>query len=666
MQVVPFDQRDLGPRLSATTASINNSLNIYKNRADSNSIQLDTYRDEQYEYEEKLLQITSICPIETLGSIRDRLGSLDPTQLQMVISKQIQNPEAMMATLCVTDSILYTSPYDGFTPIMNERIRNYIKNLKQIGAESAEGYAMLADLKNAKDFFIIKTARNPQTDLLLHELIVGLFGANKMRKYIPNFMYTFGGFKCSPPLINPANKKVVTWCLNNENPVNYVVLENITNAVPFGNYIKSCTVPQFLNIFMQTMYALKLGVKICDFTHYDLHTDNILVRTVSSTPFQVAYPTENGEEYITTDKIGVIIDYGFSQIRIGDVISSQGVKLLRSRNVGRNNMLPYSIFPYRSWFMFDVYKLLMFSMLSASRSNNQAVFSETVKIFRFFNQTESPEAVLNQQWVHRFSLPFDSITQNFDIDNFLSYVRRNCDCSFIGPKDGSIPSLNCETMCLTKSQTLTAAKVNPSDPIVSPTTINDFFFVSRKLLNEGRMANYQNLTEVFRAYYPTAMADHITMAQKEINEVVNLSQTFRTVNLSRMPLNQLFSDATVNAARSAYVTGGEIIDKTAYLKFYYESAIYTAKLYKDYPMVDRINALFGKFQEYVTPGIQGAKAVILVNDQYLESIKNDPQIQAALQAQPQYLWYWQGRKLFDLVYGRDILTQIDVLEPRMI
>ena len=234
----------------------------------------------------------------------------------------------MKAAMCTADSIFYTSPYDVGSLYLNNRIRMYIHNLRQVGGESAEGYALVADFENAKDMFVVKVSRSPSDDTLLHELVVGLYGTNKLRQYIPNFAYVYGGFKCSPPLIDPETKKVITWCLHDTNPVNYVLYENITPAVPMSKYLQTCTGKDFVNVYLQVLYALRLALKVSDYTHYDLHYENVLIREPSpgtiSGPFQIAYETERGVEYVLTHVIPTFIDYGFSHIKTSNQTDSSG------------------------------------------------------------------------------------------------------------------------------------------------------------------------------------------------------------------------------------------------------------------------------------------------------------------------------------------------------
>jgi hypothetical protein len=60
----------------------------------------------------------------------------------------------------------------------------------------------VATKENRKSFAVIKFAFNIspiEQDNILHEIAIGLL-LNSVRQYTPNFMYTYGGFICSPPI----------------------------------------------------------------------------------------------------------------------------------------------------------------------------------------------------------------------------------------------------------------------------------------------------------------------------------------------------------------------------------------------------------------------------------------------------------------------------------
>lgn len=659
----------LPKRASITSADVTNNYNrlVAQVKDPATALALKTVEDQQEKEEETLISSTTACDVPMLSALRDHIGGLQAVQLKDFAVNQLQNPYAMKATMCIADSIFYTSPFDIGSLYLNNRIRLYIHNLRQIGSESAEGYALISDFENAKDLFVVKVSRSPTDDTLLHELVIGLYGTNRLRQYIPNYAYIYGGFKCSPPLIDPDTKKVVTWCLHNTNPVNYVLYENINPSVPVSKYIETCTGKEFINVYMQILYALRLGLKVIDFTHYDLHYENVLLRlpSIAQNPtigqigttgvgfFQIAYETERGAEYIRTQYIPTIIDYGFSQIKTADVLDANGRVVRAGKHFGKSGFVPFSIFSYRSWIMHDLYKFLMFCLMGAYQQNNQSVILEATKIFRFFNQTEDPLVAINAQFDTRFAFPLNDVTNKLSINDLAAYIRTVCNCDFINAQRTGDPVLDCERMCLTEGEILNRVGMNPYGPIGTPDNILEFYDIAVRLQNESREAEKEQMARSFP--YSQAMRAHINRMHEQIKELTDLRRRLKLVDVGQMTLDQLLQYNTMMIVRSMYVSVGAIIDKTVDLRFYQEIGVAVARSYEDENAVRIMNDIMAQFNRDVRPGLEDAKRVLGTNHDYLNRIQSDAVVQAALQRDERLRWYWEGRNLFDVVFGRVIV-----------
>ena len=645
---------------------INNYNRLLDQIKDINVAQaLKSVEDKQNIEEQELVARTTVCDVPMLSSLRDHIGGLRANQLKEISISQLHNPSAMKATMCTVDSIFYTSPYDVGSLYLNNRIRMYIHNLRQIGSESVEGYSLLGDFENAKDMFVIKVSRSPTDDTLLHELIIGLYGTNKLRQYIPNFAYIYGGFKCSPPLVDPESKKVVTWCLHNENAVNYVLYENITSgsnpSIPLSKYIETCTGKEFVNVYIQLVYALRLALKVIDFTHYDLHYDNVLIRIPNADhshsnmrKFQIAYETERGVEYITTDNIPTIVDYGFSHIHTDDVLDQYGTVIKSGQHYGRSNLVPFSIYAYRSWIIHDVYKLLMFCMMAALRHNNQSVLTEIIKIFRFFNHTEDPIVAINSQAPVLFAFPLTDLTNNLSINELASHIRRVCDCDFISPSRSNDPILDCERICLTENTILTKIGMDPNGPIGIPDNIIEFYDIAVRLQNENREEEKGKVAQAFA--YKESMRLHIDKMHLISRELLDLRRRLKLVDIGDMTIDQILNYNTMMIVRSMYVSVGAIVDKTVELRFLHEIGIAVAQSYQDDNAVRIMDDIMSNFNIEIRPGLEDAKRVLGTNHDHLNRIQNDNITQQSINRDERLKWYWTGRNLFDIVFGRIIIT----------
>lgn len=659
-------------KLSTTSADVINNYNrLLAQIKNSDTAQaLKAVEIKQKSDETELVANTTMCDVPMLSALRDRIGGLQATKLKDITIDQLYNPSAMKATMCTVDSLFYTSPYDIGSLYLNNRIRNYIHNLHQIGSESAEGYALLGDFEDAKEMFVVKVSRSPTDDLLLHELVVGLYGTNKLREYIPNFAYIYGGFKCSPPLIDPDSRKVVTWCLHDQNAVNYVLYENIAPAVTMDKYIETCTGKEFVNAYLQILYATRLGLLLIDYSHYDLNYKNVLIRTPDQNRpeqnFQIAYETERGVEYITTKVISTIIDYGFSHIKIDNFArktttnisekETQQTSCLtkQEKHYGRSGFVPFSIFAYRSWVMHDMYKILMFCLMAAFKFNNRSVFNEAYKIFRFFNHTDDPIVAINDQQPILFSFPLTNETSQLSINDLATYIRTVCDTDFISPNRSSDPILDCERMCLTENDILNKIGINPNEPISTPNNIIEFYDICIRLQNQGRETEKNNIIETFP--YQQSMKAHIDHMRDFVRELIDIRRRLKLVDVSAMNIDQILNYTTMMIVRSMYISVGSIIDTTMRLKFYYEIGIAVAQSYQDDNAIYAMNDIMDQFNRDIKPGLEDAKKVLGRNNDYLNQIQGNLITIESIRRDKRLRWYWSGRLLFDIVFGRTDVT----------
>ena len=291
--------------------------------------------------EKKLLIISKnpVCSLDKLNKYAEDLHELKAGELKKVLHDNFYNATVMKASLCVAESIFYgDSNSTGLGK--NAKIRHWIKNLRQIGAESVSGYALLAGLNDADDVFVVKVPRDANDDDLQHELFIGLFCTNHLRSKIPNFSYIFGGFRCSPPVVGPKGEKIDIYCNYDfgDKNVNYILYEKITPNISMREYVKTCRGIDFLNKYMQVMYALREAHKSCEYTHYDLHHENVLIWDILKTPSAIPYETERGLEYLLTDQVATIIDYGRSYIKYKG--ASYGYYMEPSKGVSGKNSYP--------------------------------------------------------------------------------------------------------------------------------------------------------------------------------------------------------------------------------------------------------------------------------------------------------------------------------------
>ncbi len=188
---------------------------------------------------------------------------------------------------------------------------------------------------------IMKTPVDSYKDNNYYEYVAGLC-VNNFKTYFPNFVYTFGYGKITPTLksaleldpyvnINPRifmnNYTIID--VNEDDTLKYskindgcelngstsLLIEKIPNSKELWDYIfdDEFTEPASINYnLFCVLYQVYLTLNSLSekFTHYDLHTGNIMISEYDK-PIIIKYILKNGEEIeLCTKYIPVIIDYG--------------------------------------------------------------------------------------------------------------------------------------------------------------------------------------------------------------------------------------------------------------------------------------------------------------------------------------------------------------------
>lgn len=169
---------------------------------------------------------------------------------------------------------------------------------------------------------------------MIHEFVIGMF-LNLLRPYVPNFMYTWGAFTCTPPRDLGADPALAgrsvshrydfgNLCTGDVDQMEIIMLnENIATWGTFFDITQALTVPgnpkrigwrYFLTIVFQVLYALGVAQSYCKFVHGDLHANNVLIKQLP-VETDVTYPGVGGGLFpVRTRYVPYIIDYGLARI----------------------------------------------------------------------------------------------------------------------------------------------------------------------------------------------------------------------------------------------------------------------------------------------------------------------------------------------------------------
>lgn len=334
---------------------------------------LDVFTVKQLKKESELISSFKFCHLK-----RDFLdiSKIKADLIKQNLDVEFYNADFLATLFCVFDTITYI-PYDN-DEAFNEASRylhSLFTNLRRIGAESENGNALMVGIRSVQDVLIWKTPKVRSHDELFHEYFVGVAGTNPLRKLCPNYSYILGAFKCMLPEIG-EDKKVVSWCeanqLSKDNLINYVFYEKVS-GVAVEEKVNTCSADEFFSWFVQLCIAIHIGKHI-QFTHYDLHNGNVLVRPWGDEKeFAIPYEVTPGLIwYVRTSLVAQMIDYGMSHISIN------------GEHFGKYGLESWGVLPDTYRPMYDVYKFLGFS-LNQMNGTNSAV-RELLPIWRILRR----------------------------------------------------------------------------------------------------------------------------------------------------------------------------------------------------------------------------------------------------------------------------------------
>jgi len=496
---------------------------------------------------------SSACPVYAQSEYRINISSLDEEGIKSAMGEQFYNPEVMKAAACAIDAIFYGIPDSQGTISLNEAIRNYLTDLKTLSS-GIQGVTAKAQIKDVNDMCVVKFPKHGADDDLRHELFVTTVngGINSLREGedgVPNFAYVFGGLRGPMPAVDPDTKQIVSWFSDMEpTSVPYILMENISPAVNGVEYIKTATVKQALSMYFQAIFALNYAHRKIDFTHYDAHNENLLMRDISKSGmgsnFVIPYTTANGNVfYVWADRVATFIDFGMAGIRHGGTyFGIPQVKWIRNAQYNDH-----------SWPLHDAYKLLMFLIMDAQEAGNRPVMNELAKIFRFFNKTEDPFKVAlfkpsgdkTSQWYHRFSLPYTDKNTQFTLTDLLRYMFGAVDHKgvvFKTPPTG-VKVLECN-QCYTFNSI--SQTIGAENSIPQPKTFFEFYDVGNYIHNRNP-DDYEVMSSNFD--YETARQQWYTEIDDYKNQARDLRAGAQRVNLAVFPVLRL---GTLKLVQSSY------------------------------------------------------------------------------------------------------------------
>jgi hypothetical protein len=222
------------------------------------------------------------------------------------------------------------------------------------------------------DNIVIKSSIDDE-DTLIHECFVGLMALNSLRSEIPNFSLALGITRCGH---NYNSKQEPLQCLAGDT---YNLVYERCSGEQFRKMMKQLKNKKVLcEIMLQILLALQLAWEKFEYTHYDLHDENIMIQELTDF-ISIKYELKSQTYYLKTKYVVSFIDYGMSHVKIGE------------QHYGNYSFLKLMYGPHRGNPAVDVLNI-MSNLIRSTMSSNKKHFKGKTYI-NVFAELGYPELV---------------------------------------------------------------------------------------------------------------------------------------------------------------------------------------------------------------------------------------------------------------------------------
>jgi len=227
------------------------------------------------------------------------------------------------------------------------------------------GKVYTVDIEKIKDMSVLKksSAMNPSR----LEYFNGMYGVNRLREYIPNFIYTFAYFECKDMYDNKVcqgrqgreitlddydelnendqqawEAGLLTHFVDEDPNVAYLLIEKVEGETLQKFIENGAKDEDILNIYVQVLLALQAGQDHpVQFVHGDLRHTNVMVKDLGREAV-IQYPLGDTIYTVKTRYLAVIIDYGLSHVTSYKT-DTKGVT--HEVQIGAVHLPDYKVFP---------------------------------------------------------------------------------------------------------------------------------------------------------------------------------------------------------------------------------------------------------------------------------------------------------------------------------
>jgi len=348
-----------------------------------------------------------------IKELQTQLSNIDIEIISDYNLGKFQDYTFMSTLTCIFGALSYE---DNMCPINKQkRIRQWLRLVKKIGS-SRQNHVFLSSLKDYEDLFVIKTTKNCRINInhenVIHDMFIGIYGTNILRRIINNIAFVIGGFTLSPLYISSNDNEILTWGIEQSTiSTQYVIYEKIFPSVDLKHFLIKCSPADFLSLYLQILYTLKIANETIDFAHNDLHCENILVRKFCDDDFDMYYRDTSKDVYIHSRFMAILIDLGMSHIKYKD------------KHYGPFGFERYGITYDSNFIIGDAFRLLI-SSYNVVINKNKSICDIIDIIFSFFSD-ESITDFKNKLPLFNILLPKNEY-KNMNMSVLIDFILDKC------------------------------------------------------------------------------------------------------------------------------------------------------------------------------------------------------------------------------------------------
>jgi hypothetical protein len=247
---------------------------------------------------------------------------------------KFQKKKEVLDAACKDSSICLVlgSPVQGDIKSFFDHFINFrfLVNVKKIGKESANGFVheLKYTHRGYDAYAIIKSSQNNGADNLMYEYRVGQY-INTQIKIFPCFLETYGLFSYTSEDNWKYNKNTdnipIDQFKTNVETIDYdlglacrkskhiaVMIQHIKNATEIWEVMTKLHYTIYASNLLAILYQIYFPLSFMNFTHYDLHHENVMLYTPDPTKF-IHYHYHHPDGHIVSFKsiyVAKLIDYG--------------------------------------------------------------------------------------------------------------------------------------------------------------------------------------------------------------------------------------------------------------------------------------------------------------------------------------------------------------------